>query len=143
MRESEILPSPTTRITSPLHQIRHSHTSGIFARSGVLMFLKMKVTVRVLLYLLMRMTSITLSGKFFLPLMHQRLIVTHCFDSSESGVVNIYETAALTTRNPKPRKSLMNFSVAVNVSKFNPDGQILALGCRSQRDRFKLVMYFL
>lgn len=63
---------------------------------------------------------------------------------AESGVVNIYKGArgdALSNRfEPRnPVKSIMNLQTSCDYMKFNPDGQILAMSTRREKDTMKLL----
>ncbi|CAM9145139.1 unnamed protein product [Chrysoparadoxa australica] len=66
----------------------------------------------------------------------------------EIGVVNVYKSDALRLSSaahptrvlqPAPVKSVMNLSTEVTCTKFNPDGQILAIASCTTRDALKLV----
>ncbi|KAI0430074.1 Indigoidine synthase A like protein-domain-containing protein [Xylaria sp. FL1042] len=68
---------------------------------------------------------------------------------SNSGVVNIYDRHTLILPSeedelklksrPEPTRALMNLITPVTVLTFSPDGQILAMASRYQRDALKLV----
>ncbi|KAK9728936.1 U3 snoRNP protein [Basidiobolus ranarum] len=59
---------------------------------------------------------------------------------SQSGVVNIYESANLQGENaPQPVKSIMNLTTNVTGMKFNHDSQILAISSRVKKDQFRLI----
>ncbi|CAH0481003.1 unnamed protein product [Peronospora belbahrii] len=57
---------------------------------------------------------------------------------SKSGVVNIYDNAALTAT-PKPCKALMNLTTEVNHLVFNANAEILAIASRDMKNSLKLV----
>ncbi|CAH0522275.1 unnamed protein product [Peronospora belbahrii] len=56
----------------------------------------------------------------------------------KSGVVNIYDNAALTAT-PKPCKALMNLTTEVNHLVFNANAEILAIASRDMKNSLKLV----
>ncbi|CAM9328540.1 unnamed protein product, partial [Phaeothamnion confervicola] len=65
---------------------------------------------------------------------------------SASGVVNLYDTAALAAMapgrgvlRPAPTKAVMNLTTAVTEAQFSCDGQFLIVASREKRDALKLV----
>ncbi|KAE8991919.1 U3 small nucleolar RNA-associated protein 18 [Phytophthora rubi] len=57
---------------------------------------------------------------------------------SKSGVVNIYDNAGVTAK-PKPRKALMHLTTQVDLLKFNPTSEILAMASSDIKDSLKMV----
>lgn len=59
---------------------------------------------------------------------------------AESGVVNIYNNSiGQSFQNRSPLKSIMNMHTSVDYMKFNPNGDILAMSSRREKDSLKLV----
>lgn len=58
---------------------------------------------------------------------------------AESGVVNIYNDRSRPFQKRSPVKSIMNMHTSVDYMKFNPDGDILAMSSRREKDSLKLV----
>ena len=62
---------------------------------------------------------------------------------SESGVVNMYKDNNFNTNTRfakrNPIKSIMNIHTTIDHMKFNPDGQILAMSSRREKDVLKLL----
>jgi U3 small nucleolar RNA-associated protein 18 len=64
---------------------------------------------------------------------------------AESGVVNLYndqipsQRLGRSSEQRQPTKSIMNLHTSADLVKFNPDGQILAMSTRREKDSMKLL----
>lgn len=58
---------------------------------------------------------------------------------AESGVVNIYNSTSRPFQNRSPLKSIMNLQTSVDHMRFNPNGDILAMSSRREKDSLKLI----
>lgn len=59
---------------------------------------------------------------------------------SQQGVVNVYDMdTVLKSRNPTPRKIILNLVTSITSLKFNPTSEILAMGSDEKDNAFKIM----
>jgi U3 small nucleolar RNA-associated protein 18 len=58
---------------------------------------------------------------------------------AESGVVNLYNDTSRPFQKRSPVKSILNMHTSIDYMKFNPQGDILAMSSRREKDALKLV----
>ncbi|XP_065834531.1 U3 small nucleolar RNA-associated protein 18 homolog isoform X2 [Oscarella lobularis] len=58
---------------------------------------------------------------------------------SDSGVVNIYDSACFRENRPKPVKSVMNLTTSIKETKFNHTSEILGMSSRTVEGAFRLL----
>lgn len=65
----------------------------------------------------------------------------HLAVGAESGVVNLYSELNMTAPSTKrtPIKSVLNLRTSADMVRFNPDGQLLALSSRREKNGMKLL----